>query len=246
MTSDSWAIIFFKALIKFSPPCFVSTAVSICDINYNLPARVINKSGLWNARRSHHPATAHNALATSGSAISTAGSRLGGPIQRHPQSTTLRVSFSSRVSRAHANFNAHFFNHHRSYQLPAPSRSRENTVNIFDPSYKQPVYTPNNPSVTQSPVSNQLPFGYSLVPIYIPNEGYRYFVVAPANRWKYLHTNHIDDDHSAFESQKFDKYDKYNGKYNAKLKKYKAYEKFLKPAHSDYQHQVIMARKNDF
>ncbi|KAG5676355.1 hypothetical protein PVAND_006197 [Polypedilum vanderplanki] len=128
------------------------------------------------------------------------------------------------------------------YQLPTPSRSRENTVNIFDPNYKQPVYTPNNnnPHVThqQQPVNNfQSQFGYSLVPVYIPNEGYKYFVVVPANKWKYLNTNHIDDDFNALESQKYDKYDKYNGKYNAKLKKYKAYEKFLKPTQQQQNYQ---------
>lgn len=78
-------------------------------------------------------------------------------------------------------------------------------------------------------------YGYQLVPIYIPNEGYRYFVVIPVDKWNYLNTNLISDDQNVLESQhqqqKYDKYDKYNGKYNAKLKKYKAYEKFIKPQH---------------
>lgn len=72
-------------------------------------------------------------------------------------------------------------------------------------------------------------FGYSLVPIYIPNEGYRYFVVVPVDKWNYLNTNLIRDDQNTLESQKYEKQDKLNGRYNAKLKKYKAYEKFLKP-----------------
>lgn len=115
------------------------------------------------------------------------------------------------------------------YELPPPSRSRENTVNIFDPNYKTPHYTPtNNPQIT--PVNNfNNQFGYSLVPIYIPNEGYRYFVVVPVNKWNYLNTNYINEDRNSLEQQKYDKYDKYNGRYNQKLKKYKAYEKFLKP-----------------
>lgn len=118
-----------------------------------------------------------------------------------------------------------------SYELPPPSRARENTVNIFDPNYKTPLYTaPLNPPVT--PVNNfNNQFDYSLVPIYIPNEGYRYFVVVPVDKWNYLNTNLISDDRNSLElqQQKYDKYDKYNGRFNAKLKKYKAYEKFTKP-----------------
>ncbi|KAL7050630.1 hypothetical protein ACKWTF_004157 [Chironomus riparius] len=128
------------------------------------------------------------------------------------------------------------------YHSPPPSRSRENTVNIFDPNYKPAQYTPssnNNPHVT--PVNNfNNQYGYSLVPIYIPNEGYRYFVVVPVDKWNYLNTNLIHDDHNSLESQqqqKYDKYDKYNGKYNAKLKKYKAYEKFLKPTTTQHHQQ---------
>lgn len=112
------------------------------------------------------------------------------------------------------------------YQLPPPSRARENTVNIFDPNYKAPQY----PSYPQVPPTNNVnnQIGYTLVPIYIAGEGYRYFVVVPADKWHYLNTNYIGDDRNALES-KYDKYDKYNGRYNAKLKKYKAYEKSLKP-----------------
>lgn len=102
-------------------------------------------------------------------------------------------------------------------------------MNIFDPDYRapQPV-APIQPAV--APVNNfNNQFGYQLVPIYIPNEGYRYFVVVPIDKWNYLNTNLINDDRQSLEQQKYDKYDKYNGRYNAKLKKYKAYEKFSKP-----------------
>jgi hypothetical protein len=120
-----------------------------------------------------------------------------------------------------------------SYELPPPSRPRHNNVNIFDPNYKTPIYTtPNNLQIT--PVinfNNQL--GYQVVPIYIPNEGYRYFVVVPVEKWNYLNSNHIDDDRDSFEQQKLDKY---NGRYNAKLKKYKAYEKFVKPQQVSHEH----------
>lgn len=116
-----------------------------------------------------------------------------------------------------------------SYNLPPPSRSRENTVNVFDPNYKEPQYVApvHQPIQPVNNFNNQ--FGYSLVPIYIPNEGYRYFVVVPINKWNYLNTNFINDDRNSLEQQKYDKYDKFNGRYNAKLKKYKAFEKFTKP-----------------
>lgn len=102
-------------------------------------------------------------------------------------------------------------------------------MNIFDPNYKAPEnIAPLHPQVV--PVNNfNNQFGYSLVPIYIPNEGYRYFVVVPIDKWNYLNTNLINDDRNSLEQQKYDKYDKYNGRYSAKLKKYKAYEKFTKP-----------------
>lgn len=112
--------------------------------------------------------------------------------------------------------------------MPQPSRSRENTINIFDPDYKQPQYHPTAVNPNTIPL-NPPQFGYSLVPIYIPNEGYRYFVVVPIDKWNYLNSNHIGDDRDSLYESKFDKYDKYNGRYNAKLKKYKAYEKFSKP-----------------
>jgi hypothetical protein len=117
--------------------------------------------------------------------------------------------------------------------LPTPARSRENTINIFDPNYKPPQYHPSQNTNPQVVPLNPQQFGYSLIPIYIPNEGYRYFVVVPVDKWNYLNSNHIGDDRNggAYE-QKYDKYDKYNGRYNAKLKKYKAYEKFLKPTTS--------------
>lgn len=125
------------------------------------------------------------------------------------------------------------FSHPRSYELPPPSRSRDNTLNIFDPSYNDvsdnPHITSHQP-VTPSPVlvnfSNQ--FGYRLVPVYIPGEGYRYLIAVPSEKWNHLNTNHISD-HQQQKYDKYEKYDKYNGRYNAKLKKYKAYEKFLKP-----------------
>lgn len=125
------------------------------------------------------------------------------------------------------------------YELPTPSRSRENTINIFDPNYRAPQYTPpSNPQVAAvNNFNNQ--FGYSLVPIYIPNEGYRYFVVVPVNKWNYLNSNLISDDRHSLEQQKYDKYDKYNGRFNAKLKKYKAYEKFLKPAQQYQQTKIV-------
>lgn len=126
------------------------------------------------------------------------------------------------------------------YELPPPSRSRDNTLNIFDPSYNEvsdnPHITSHQP-VTPSPVlvnfSNQ--FGYRLVPVYIPGEGYRYLIAVPSDKWNHLNTNHISDHQQQQKYDKYEKYDKYNGRYNAKLKKYKAYEKFLKPQQQQKQ-----------
>ena len=81
----------------------------------------------------------------------------------------------------------------------------------------------DNPQIPPVNFNNQI--GYQVVPIYIPNEGYRYFVIVPVDKWNFLNSNHIEGDNKLQEQ----KYDKYNGKYNAKLKKYKAYEKFIKP-----------------
>lgn len=138
------------------------------------------------------------------------------------------------------------FSHPRSYELPPPSRSRDNTLNIFDPNYNElsdnPHITSHQP-VTPSPVlvnfSNQ--FGYRLVPVYIPGEGYRYLIAVPSDKWNHLNTNHISD-HQQQKYDKYEKYDKYNGRYNAKLKKYKAYEKFLKPQ-QQLKQQVMQARR---
>lgn len=80
--------------------------------------------------------------------------------------------------------------------------------------------------------SNQ--FGYRLVPVYIPNQGYQYLIAVPVDKWNHLNTNHISD-HQQQKFDKYEKYDKYNGRYNAKLKKYKAYEKFLKPQQQKQQ-----------
>jgi hypothetical protein len=125
--------------------------------------------------------------------------------------------------------NFQLFDSPTSYDLPPPSRSRENTLNIFDPNYKQGSVTsqsPPAPSRDLVNISNQ--FGYRLVPIYIPNEGYRYLIAIPANKWNYLNTNLISDNQH---QQKYEKYEKY--------KKYKAYEKFLKPHQDQQQKQAV-------
>jgi len=155
-------------------------------------------------------------------------------------------------------FGIQLYHPFHSYALPPPSRSRENTINIFDPDYKAPQYTQSNPQVTQHYNSNNNnnnnnnndnQFNYSLVPIYIPNQGYRYFVVVPVEKWNYMNTNFINADEAvaaAVEQSKYDKYDKLNGRYNAKLKKYKAYEKFLKPAIQQQVSQACLVSEPSF
>lgn len=126
-----------------------------------------------------------------------------------------------------------------------PSRSRDNTLNIFDPNYKEirdnPHVTAPSIPVTPSPLLQNFShqFGYRLVPVYIPGEGYRYLIGVPVDKWNHLNTNQISD-HQQHKYDKYEKYDKYNGRYNAKLKKYKAYEKFLKP---QQQKQQVRKRK---
>lgn len=203
-----------------SQPSLPEPALSIPDSHSAVFRRVIDQSRLWHERWPNHPASAHH-NDTAKSSLPRTCSGLGGQ-QRHSKSTTLHVkkpfdTISNRNSRTLC----------CSYELPPPSRSRENNVNIFDPNYKAPVYQQPNPQVTPANTFNDQ-FGYQVVPIYIPNEGYRYFVIVPVDKWHFLNTNLIESDRKSQE-QKYDKYDKYNGRYNAKLKKYKAYEKFIKP-----------------
>ncbi|XP_055611731.1 putative mediator of RNA polymerase II transcription subunit 15 [Uranotaenia lowii] len=81
----------------------------------------------------------------------------------------------------------------------------------------------NNVSNNQQ---NQIQTVPSLAVQYVPNQGFRYFAVVPVNRpaapskSAYLKSNDVLE--GKYEQQRFDKM---NGRYNAKLKKYKAYEK---------------------
>lgn len=63
----------------------------------------------------------------------------------------------------------------------------------------------------------------SLAVQYVPNQGFKYYAVVPVHsenpsKNAYLKTNDV-------QLGKYDQYDKPNGKFNAKLKKYKAFEK---------------------
>ncbi|XP_065084533.1 uncharacterized protein GV1 [Ochlerotatus camptorhynchus] len=63
----------------------------------------------------------------------------------------------------------------------------------------------------------------SLAVQYVPNQGFKYYAVVPVHsenpsKSAYLKTNDV-------QLGKYDQYDKPNGRYNAKLKKYKAFEK---------------------
>lgn len=111
------------------------------------------------------------------------------------------------------------------YVLPPPSRPKPATNN-----YKQS----SRPIVGQQK-SREFVFGKVISPDYInsffphsstvsafspqfiPNYGFRYHAIVPENQKTY-YTKHSD----FFYNNKFDKF---NGKYNAKTKKYKAFEK---------------------
>lgn len=211
-----------------------------------------NQSRFWHTRRSHHSADTDDICAAT-QAISRASTCLG-RAKWHSQSAAIRVSWALNYLFCFILKYIQFwmiqlsflFSHPRSYELPPPSRSRDNTLNIFDPNYNEVIDNPHITShqpVTPSPVlvnfSNQ--FGYRLVPVYIPGEGYRYLIAVPSDKWNHLNTNHISD-HQQQKYDKYEKYDKYNGRYNAKLKKYKAYEKFLKPQ-QQLKQQVMQARR---
>uniref|UniRef100_A0A182Y852 Uncharacterized protein n=1 Tax=Anopheles stephensi TaxID=30069 RepID=A0A182Y852_ANOST len=73
----------------------------------------------------------------------------------------------------------------------------------------------------------------SLAVQYVPNKGLKYYAVVPKHtevshgsaKQALLATNDLYHDQQQQAQSKYDKYDKLNGKYNPKLKKYKAYEK---------------------
>lgn len=213
-----------KIMKNYKKISFPESPLSVPDTHRSVFLCVINKSRLRHERWADHSRCADHS-ASANLPVPRSRTCLGGSIQWHRWYTILHVTLSSRLPSSDHDFLVLSF----SYELPTPSRSRDNTDNIFDPNYKTPQYEPShNPQIT--PVNNfNNQFGYSLVPIYIPNEGYRYFVVVPVAKWNYLNTNYVSDDRNSLEQQSYDKYDKYNGRFNAKLKKYKAYEKFLKP-----------------
>uniref|UniRef100_A0A182TFE9 Uncharacterized protein n=1 Tax=Anopheles melas TaxID=34690 RepID=A0A182TFE9_9DIPT len=91
------------------------------------------------------------------------------------------------------------------------------------------------PANSQQPQQQQQQQPQQVVPSlavqYVPNKGLKYYAVVPkhtevsygAAKQALLATNDLYDQQLA--QSKYDKYDKLNGKYNPKLKKYKAYEK---------------------
>ncbi|CAD7080738.1 unnamed protein product [Hermetia illucens] len=108
------------------------------------------------------------------------------------------------------------------YILPPPSRPRPATDNYARAS---PAELQKMNLQYQSPKSHYGQFVNNLNSIqngvptlgvqYIPNKGLKYFALAPSSG-KVYYSKDVDG---------FDKYNKLNGKYNAKLKKHKAYEK---------------------
>lgn len=130
------------------------------------------------------------------------------------------------------------------YILPPPSRPKYNDITVqrkqnqqelttaaAQPSSVTPTTTTTS---TQAPVTGRIierPSQNQLVPHqqqqqtvpslavqYVPNQGYKYYAVVAPAKSAYLKTNDA-------QLGKAEQYDKPNGRYNAKLKKYKAYEK---------------------
>lgn len=133
------------------------------------------------------------------------------------------------------------------YVPPPPSQHRYNdySFNIFDPKnypknqpktqYQQNIQQQNQ--IISYPTHNNIQqVVHSLAVKYIPNYGYKYYAIIPANyqlapivalqtqaqqkKLAYLNSNDV-----------IDKPNKQNENYNSKLKKYKAYEesKFFVP-----------------
>lgn len=124
--------------------------------------------------------------------------------------------------------------------LPPPSRPKYNdqkdNTNIKQQEQHQQQHQQQQPQSTIISHPNQIvetrqasqAFNVpSLSVQYIPNVGYKYYAVVPS----YYNNNHQQQYHNSDKwnnlksNDIYDKQDKLNGKYNAKLKKYKAYEK---------------------
>ncbi|XP_058123295.1 uncharacterized protein LOC131294385 [Anopheles ziemanni] len=118
------------------------------------------------------------------------------------------------------------------------------TGKIIDkPQQPQPTYQNSNdapqnraaaPSQPQQHHQQQQPqIVPSLAVQYVPNKGLKYYAVVPrhtevtygSDKQTLLETNDLYHNEQQQLQSKYDKYDKLNGKYNPKLKKYKAYEK---------------------
>lgn len=127
--------------------------------------------------------------------------------------------------------------------LPPPSRPKYNdqkdNTNIKQQEQHQQQHQQQQPQSTIISHPNQIvesrqasqAFNVpSLSVQYIPNVGYKYYAVVPSyynnNNNNHQQQYHNSDKWNNLKSNDiYDKQDKLNGKYNAKLKKYKAYEK---------------------
>uniref|UniRef100_A0A182WBA4 Uncharacterized protein n=1 Tax=Anopheles minimus TaxID=112268 RepID=A0A182WBA4_9DIPT len=104
------------------------------------------------------------------------------------------------------------------------------------PTNQQPASGVNSVPQPQQPTAHSQPAQQHIVPSlavqYVPNKGLKYYAVVPKHtevsygsaKQALLATNDLYH-HQQQAQSKHDKYDKLNGKYNPKLKKYKAYEK---------------------
>lgn len=103
---------------------------------------------------------------------------------------------------------------------PRPNHNTPNNNNNNNVENYYDQHDPNN-------FYNQI----NLVPIFVPNYGYKYFVIIPQEKFHYVKSNYVNDYRNNFEQQKYEKLAKFmrdNEKYYLKNKKYKAYEKMNK------------------
>uniref|UniRef100_A0A182N9I5 Uncharacterized protein n=1 Tax=Anopheles dirus TaxID=7168 RepID=A0A182N9I5_9DIPT len=133
---------------------------------------------------------------------------------------------------------------HQTPTTHAPTTTAAPTGQIIDApqsNHQQPASGVNNVAPAHNQPAQQQQQQHvvpSLAVQYVPNKGLKYYAVVPKHtevsygsaKQALLATNDLYSHHQHQHQQqhaqsKYDKYDKLNGKYNPKLKKYKAYEK---------------------
>ncbi|XP_055912983.1 uncharacterized protein LOC129946725 [Eupeodes corollae] len=126
------------------------------------------------------------------------------------------------------------------YVLPPPSRPKPETNN-YKTSSSQPIAGHQKPRefvfgkvISPDYINSFFPHSQTVSafsPQFIPNYGFKYHAIVPSTQKTY-YTKNTDLYYN-------DKFNKFNGKYNVKTKKYKAFEKAAKYNPSVYYSNII-------